>query len=90
MRSARDVVSITRLKTDAAELVRQVSEEGRTLVITQNGTARVVVMDVVEFDRMQDALVLLKMLAQSEADVAAGKTVSIDQAFADALEPLDG
>jgi prevent-host-death family protein len=89
VRSARDVVSITRLKTDAAELVRQVSEEGRTLVVTQNGTARVVVMDVVEFDRMQDALVLLKMIAQSEADVAAGKTTSIDQAFADALESLD-
>jgi prevent-host-death family protein len=90
VRSARDVVSITRLKTDAAELVRQVSEEGRTLIVTQNGTARVVVMDVVEFDRMQDALVLLKMIAQSEADIAAGKTASIDQAFADALEPLDG
>lgn len=90
MRSARDVVSITQLKNEAAELVRQVSEEGRTLVVTQNGAARVVVMDVLEYDRMQDALVLLKMLAQAEADVAAGRLESVDDAFARALESVDG
>jgi prevent-host-death family protein len=90
VRSARDVVSITRLESEAAELVRQVSEDGRTLVVTQNGAARVVVMDVVEYDRMQDALALLKMIAQAEADVTAGETASIDEAFAHALDAIDG
>jgi prevent-host-death family protein len=90
VRSARDVVSITRLKNEAAELVRQVSEEGRTLIVTQNGAARVVVMDVVEFDRMQDALALLKMIAQGEADIAAGETVSIDAAFDAAARRIGG
>ncbi len=81
----RDIISITRLKNDAADLVRQVSEDGRTLVVTQNGAAKVVVLSVDEFDRMQDALALLKMIAQGEADVAAGRTMTIDQAFARAL-----
>lgn len=90
MRSARDVVSIARFKNEAAELVRQVSEEGRRLIVTQNGVARVVVMDAVEFDRMQDALALLKMIAQGEADIAAGETVSIDEAFDAALGRIGG
>lgn len=90
MRAARDIVSITRLKSDAAELVRQASEEGRTFVVTQNGEARVVVMGVDEFDRMQDAMALLKMIAQGEADVASGALVSVDEAFARVLEPEDG
>jgi prevent-host-death family protein len=90
MRAARDVISITRLKSDAAELVRQASEDGRTIVVTQNGIARAVVMGVDEFDRMQDALALLKLIAQGEADVAAGELVSVDEAFDRALESSDG
>ena len=86
----RDIVSITQLKNDAAALVREVSEEGRTLVVTQNGAARVVLMDVGEYERMQDALVLLKLIALGEADVAAGKVASVDEAFDAALDALDG
>ena len=67
MSTKRDVISITRLKNDAAELVRSVSEDGRTLIVTQNGAARVAVIDVAELDRMRDALALLKMIAQGEA-----------------------
>jgi prevent-host-death family protein len=42
----RDVRPITQLKTRTAELVREVSERGRPITITQNGEAKVVVMDV--------------------------------------------
>lgn len=80
---------ITRLKNEAAELIRTVTEEGRTLLVTQNGTAKVVVMDAAEYDRTQQALALLKMIAQGEADLAAGRTSSIDTAFAYATEGLD-
>jgi prevent-host-death family protein len=86
---AKDIVSITRLKADAAELVRQVAEDGRTLIVTQNGMARVVVVGVEEFDRMQTSLALLKMIAQGEADVAVGRTSSVDEAFAQALDAVE-
>jgi prevent-host-death family protein len=65
--STQDIISITDLKTRAAELVKQVNEEGRTLVVTQNGTARVVVIDAAEFDRMQNALALLTTRARRES-----------------------
>jgi prevent-host-death family protein len=47
--------------------VREVSEEGRPITITQNGEAKVVVMDVDTYDRWRSAMALLEVLAQGEA-----------------------
>ena len=75
MKLARDIRPITYLKTRAAELIESVSGTGRSVVITQNGRARAVVMDVREYEAWQDALALLKLVAQGEADVAHGRTI---------------
>jgi len=76
-----DIKPITYLKNRTAELVREVNEEGRTVTITQNGEAKVVVMDVDTYDRWRSAMALLKALAQGEADVEAGRTVKQVEAF---------
>ena len=44
-------------------------------IVTQNGEARGVIVDVETFQTMQDALKLFKLFAQSEAEVAQGKVV---------------
>jgi prevent-host-death family protein len=77
----KDIKPITYLKNRTAELVREVNEEGRTITITQNGEAKVVVMDVDTYDRWRSAMALLKALAQGEADVDAGRTVKQVEAF---------
>ncbi len=81
MAERRDVRPITQLKTRAAELVREVSERGRPITITQNGEAKVVVMDVENYDRWRASLALLKLLAVGEADVERGRTVKQSEAF---------
>ncbi|MBW2261998.1 MAG: type II toxin-antitoxin system Phd/YefM family antitoxin [Deltaproteobacteria bacterium] len=76
-----DVKPITFLKNRTAELVRHVSTSGRSVVITQNGEAKVVVMDVAQYDRWRRTMALLKITAMAEADVEAGRTLSQDEAF---------
>ena len=44
MKLATDIRPITYMKTRAAELVDSVADSGRTVVITQNGRARAVVV----------------------------------------------
>jgi len=61
----RDIKPITYLKNRTTEVVEQVSE-GRTMVITQNGEAKMVVMGVEQYDRLQSALALLKMIVSSD------------------------
>jgi prevent-host-death family protein len=81
MPGKRDVRPITELKNQTADLVREVSEQGRPITITQNGEAKVVVMDVDTYDRWRVALALLKILAQGEADVARGRTLKQIEVF---------
>jgi prevent-host-death family protein len=77
----RDVRPITYLKTHTADLIREVSENGRTVMITQNGQAKAVVMDVGIYDRWRSALAMLGILAHSEAEYESGRVVSQAQAF---------
>jgi prevent-host-death family protein len=81
MQGRKDVRPITELKNRTADLVRTVSEEGRSITITQNGEAKVVVMDVDTYDRWRSAMALLKALAQGEADVERGHKVKQAEAF---------
>ena len=68
----KNVRPITDLKNRTKELVQEVSESGETVVITQNGTPRVVVMDIRRHDQLQDTLAMLKLLAQSQDSLAKG------------------
>jgi prevent-host-death family protein len=63
---ASDVKPITYMKTHSAELVADVNKRRSPVVITQNGEPRAVVVDIETYERTQDALMLLKLIAQSE------------------------
>ena len=66
MKLKEDVKPITYLKTNAARLVREIAETGRTVTITQNGEAKAVLMDVGAYDRWQQALSLMKILPPTQ------------------------
>jgi len=80
MNLQRDIKPITYLKNRTTDVVQEVSK-GRTMVITQNGEAKMVIMGVEEYDRLQNALALLKIIQHSEADVRKGRTFSQDEVF---------
>ncbi len=88
MGQKESVKPITYLKSHTADLVREVNENGRTITITQNGEAKVVVMDVDTYDRWKSALALMKLLAQGEADVQSGRTLGTEAAFKRARRAL--
>jgi prevent-host-death family protein len=72
MRAAA-VKPITYMKTHSAELVAEVNKRRGPVVITQNGAPRAVLMDVDSYQRVQDALILLKLISQSEEDFKKGR-----------------
>src|SRR5881396_2615925 len=80
MNLKRDIKPITYLKNRTTEVVQEVSQ-GRTIVITQNGEAKMVIMGVEEYDRLQSALALLKIMQHSEADVRNGHTIPQERVF---------
>jgi prevent-host-death family protein len=64
---------ITDLKTHTKDVVGEAVRTGEPILITQNGRARVVVMDARRHDDMQATLSMLKLLAQSQESLARGE-----------------
>jgi prevent-host-death family protein len=84
-----DTRPISTLKNKTAELVREVVVGRRTVIITQHGKAKVVVLDFQEYERWKETMALLKLIAQGEADVVAGRTVSQRRAFSSAKAAIE-
>lgn len=85
-----DIKPISWLKNNAKQLIESVDETGNPMVITQNGEAKAVVMNVRAYDQMQESLALLRMLADSAADVEAGNLRDSDEVFADIRKMIAG
>ena len=73
MRYSSQVKPISYLKANAAEIFARITEQREPMVITQNGEAKVVLLDVASFEETQETMALLKILALGNQDVAAGK-----------------
>jgi prevent-host-death family protein len=73
MRYSTQIKPISYLKANAAEVLEELAEQRRPLVITQNGEARAVLQDVASYEETQETLALLKVLALGNEQVAAGK-----------------
>lgn len=76
MNVQEDIKPVTYMKTRSAELLRQVNETHRPVVITQNGEAKAVVQDMTSYQETRNALLMLKLMAQGEEDVRRGRVIS--------------
>jgi len=73
MRYSTQIKPISYLKANAAEVLLELNEQRRPLVITQNGEAKAVLQDVASYEETQETLALLKMLALGNQQIAQGK-----------------
>jgi prevent-host-death family protein len=73
MRYSTQIKPISYLKANAAEVLRELADQRKPLVITQNGEAKAVIQDVASYEETQETLALLKILALGNQQVAQGK-----------------
>jgi prevent-host-death family protein len=73
MKLSDRIKPISYLKAHAAEILRELEAQGEPLVVTQNGEARAVLQDIGSYERTQETLALLKLLALGERQVEAGR-----------------
>ena len=60
---------ISHIKSQAAEMLRQINETHNPIVITQRGEAKGVLVDPRSYQEMVDALGILKLISQSERSI---------------------
>ncbi len=84
MRYSTQIKPISYVKAHAAELLDRIAEEREPIVITQNGEARAVLVDVHSYEESQESLALLQILAIGKKQVASGQV----RPLADAIRGL--
>ena len=88
MKLSRNVKPISYLKQHTADALKEVNENSGSMVITQNGEAKAVLMDIVEYEQTQDSFALLKMLVQSKEGYEKGQHKPAKSALADVMKKL--
>lgn len=83
MKYSTQVKPISYLKSHAASIVKEIADSGEPMLITQNGEAKLVVMDVHTFERQEETLALLKLLALGQRDIEQGRFRDADDVFAE-------
>lgn len=81
MNLAEDIQPVTYLKGNAAQLLQQVNETRRPVIITQNGLARAVLQDTASYESMRNAIAMLKLMVQGENDIRADRVSGQGEVF---------
>jgi len=83
MKFSEAVKPISYFKAHASEVVKDIVNNNKTMIITQNGEAKVVLQDVHSYEQMQESLAFLKIIALSNKSLKEGNVKSAQQAFND-------
>ncbi|HCY75253.1 MAG TPA: prevent-host-death protein [Ignavibacteriales bacterium] len=86
MKLSESVKSISYLKANAANLIEEINKDQKTFVITQNGEAKVVVQDIKVYEKAQETMAMLKLIAMTRDKSKSAK--GIKETFSDLRSEL--
>ncbi len=81
MKLSERVRPISYLKSHAAEIVRDFEENRSPLIVTQNGEAKMVVMDIRTYEEQIETMAFLKMINMGKKEISEGKFQSVEYFF---------
>ena len=80
---AADIKPISYIKTNAAEMMNYVTDRRNPIIITQNGEAKAVLVDIQTYQETQDAFALLHLIKIAEKDIQNGDFEPSEKVFSD-------
>jgi prevent-host-death family protein len=89
MKTSTDIRPVSYLKSRAKDMLNQVNDTHRPIVITQNGEPRAVLQDTESYENMRNARGILKLITLGEEDIRKGKLKSQDDVFTDLEKLID-
>jgi prevent-host-death family protein len=64
-----DIKPISYIKTNAADMMKYVNENRNPIIITQNGEAKAVLLDVDSYQEMKNAFSLMGIIKEAEKEI---------------------
>ena len=81
MKPSTNIKPISYLKANASDVVNQLQEQREPMIITQNGEAKMVVQDIESYEKTQQTLALLKILALGQQKIEGGQVTEASTAL---------
>ncbi len=81
MKIKEDIKPISYLKSRSADLISQINETHRPVIITQNGEPRAVIQDAESYEKTINSLSLMRILAHGEKAIQKGGTIKQENLF---------
>ncbi|RJX72928.1 type II toxin-antitoxin system Phd/YefM family antitoxin [Vibrio sinensis] len=81
----QDIQPLSEFRAGVTSFIKQINETRRPLVITQRGKDVAVVLDVAEYESMQEKIEFLEEMGTAEAQLASGSGVSNEDTRAQVL-----
>ena len=88
VRVDEDIRPLSEFRAEVASFVKHIHETRRPMVLTQRGRGVAVLMDVHEFESMQERLEILEDIYRAEEQLAAGGGVPHEEARARVLKGI--
>lgn len=88
VRVDEDIRPLSEFRAEVASFIKHVHETRRPMVLTQRGRGVAVLMDVNEFELMQERLEILEDIYRAEEQFAAGRGVPHEEARARVLKDI--
>lgn len=85
-----DIRPISYIKTHAADMLNYINENKNPVIVTQNGEARGVLLDVESYQNMINALSLMKLIQISENSISEGSLHKNKEVFSDLRKRVEG
>lgn len=82
MRYSTRIKPISYFKANAAEILADLSEGAEPMILTQNGEAKAIVQDIRDYEKTQETLAMLKILALGMEDLRAGRVKPLEDVVA--------
>ncbi len=83
MNFSTQIKPISYLKSHTAEMAKELAKTRQPVIITQNGEAKFVVIDVHSYEQQEETLSLLKILALGQHEIEQGLFRSAAEVFSD-------
>ena len=84
MKLSNNIKPISYLKAHAADIIRNIGSHREPLIITQNGEAKAIVQDIDSYEKEQETMAMLKILALGNQQIDKGEVIQA----ADALNKI--
>ena len=89
MKLSQDLKPVSYFKNNMAAVIRKLNENQGTMIITQNGEAKAVLIDIKAYEDLQETLAMLKMIARGNKSVTEGRYRPAEQVLNEFEERIE-